>query len=81
MIKEFQFSYEELNIQPEDLTLLLGFDDGVIPEPFPDIIKQALADAPNFCTIRGGYKIFETIQIDQNKTERRETGRWDLLRL
>lgn len=65
MIKEFHFSFDELNIIPKDLTDLLGFEDGIIPEPFPEIIEQALLDAPQFCTIKGGYKIFESIEINQ----------------
>lgn len=65
MIKEFYFSFDELNIIPKDLTDLLGFEDGIIPEPFPEIIEQALSDAPQFCTIKGGYKIFESIEINR----------------
>ncbi len=65
MIKEFHFSFDELNIIPKNLTDLLGFEDGIIPEPFPEIIEQALLDAPLFCTIKGGYKIFESIEINQ----------------
>ena len=65
MIKEFQFSFDELNIVAKDLTDLLGFEDGIIPEPFPEIIEQALSEAPQFCEINGGYKIFESIEINQ----------------
>ena len=64
MIKEFQFRFDELNIVTADLTLLLGFEDGVIPEPFPEIIAQALNDAPLFCNIQGGYKTFDSIEIN-----------------
>lgn len=65
MIKEFQFNFEDLGIQPEDLIPLLGFDEAIIPEPFPDIINKALKEASGFCKIHGGYKTFETIKIDQ----------------
>lgn len=65
MIKEFQFCFEELDIQSKDLIPLLGFDDGNLPEPFPEMINQALKETPHFCKVRGGYKIFETIKIDQ----------------
>lgn len=67
MIKEFKFSFEALNILPEDLTALLGFEEGIIPEPFPEIIEHALAEAAGFCNIRGGYKIFNPIEINQNE--------------
>jgi len=64
MIKEFQFSFDELNINPEDLSEFLGFTDGVVPEPFPEIIQEALKDAPQFCEIKGGYKIFDSIEVN-----------------
>lgn len=69
MIKEFQFSFEELNIVPKDLTDLLGFENGNIPEPFPEIIEYALLEAPKYCNIKGGYRIFDIIEINhQNAT-------------
>ncbi len=64
MIKEFRFRFEELNILPEDLTELLGFENESIPEPFPEIIQQAIKDAPQHCKLSGGYKIFNTIDIN-----------------
>ncbi len=64
MIKEFHFSFDKLNIIPKDLTYLLGFENGVVPEPFPEIIEQALLEASQFCTINGGYKIFESVEIN-----------------
>ncbi len=67
MIKEFQFPFDELNIVAEDLTVLLGFEDGIVPEPFPAIIQKALNDAPRFCEIRGGYKTFDSIEINIGK--------------
>jgi len=65
MNKEFHFSFDELNIAPKDLTDLLGFENGIIPEPFPEIINQALIDAPQFCNIKGGYKIFDSVEINK----------------
>ena len=63
MIKEYSFLFNELNIIVEDLTALLGFENDFIPEPFPEIIEQALKQAPQFCDIRGGYKIFNSVEI------------------
>jgi len=67
MIKEFQFHFDELNIVLEDLTELLGFEDGLAPEPFPEIIEQAISDASQHFTIKGGYKVFDSISIDLQK--------------
>lgn len=69
MVKEFQYPFNELNIMPEDLTGLLGFENGPLPEPFPEIIQQAINNAPQYCDIKGGYKIFNSIEINlKNKS-------------
>ena len=58
MIKEFRFSFNELGIVNSDIEELLGFEDAIVPEPFPELIEHALNIAPSICNIRGGYKIF-----------------------
>lgn len=64
MIEDFQYSFGELGVVESDIAELLGFDPEVIPEPFPDLIAQGLLKAPDLCSIKGGYKIFESIQIN-----------------
>lgn len=73
MIKEFQYTFEELEIEKSDIEELLGFENSELPEPFPELIDIALKHAPSICNIRGGYKLFnpdkvsvgsENIQID-----------------
>lgn len=64
MIEDFQYSFDELGVVESDIAELLGFDHEVIPEPFPDLIAQGLLKAPDLCSIKGGYKIFESIQIN-----------------
>ena len=58
MIKEFQYSFNELGIENSDIAELMGFEDGIIPEPFPELIEYALNHAPSICNIRGGFRIF-----------------------
>ncbi len=41
MIKEFQYTFEELGLATIDLGELMGFEDGKIPEPFPELINNA----------------------------------------
>lgn len=64
MIKEYQYSFEELGIVSGDIEELMGFETGNVPEPFSELIEIALNKAPEICKIRGGYKIF-----NQNETE------------
>jgi hypothetical protein len=67
MIKEFRYSFNELGIVNSDIAELLGFEDGKIPEPFPELIEYALNYAPSICNIRGGFKIFNNDEVAIDK--------------
>jgi len=67
MIKEFQYSFNELEIANSDIEELLGFEEGIIPEPFPELIASALSYAPSVCKINGGYKIFNNADVAIDK--------------
>jgi hypothetical protein len=68
MIKEFRFRFDDLKIKKSDIGELMGFDSGDIPEPFPDLIDIALKKAPSICHIKGGYKVFNRVEInDKNQ--------------
>jgi hypothetical protein len=67
MIKEFQYSFNELEILNSDIEELLGFEEGAIPEPFPELIASALSYAPTICNIKAGYKIFNHTEVGTDK--------------
>jgi hypothetical protein len=67
MIKEYQYSFKELKIVNRDIEELLGFEEGIIPEPFPELIDFALNNASSICNIRGGYKIFNPDETSIDK--------------
>jgi hypothetical protein len=67
MIKEFRFSFNELGIVNSDIEELLSFEEGIIPEPFPELIEHALNIAPSVSNIRGGYKIFNNNETEIDK--------------
>lgn len=69
MIKEFQYTFDELEIVKSDIEVLLGFDGSELPEPFPDLIEFALKSAPSVCDIRGGYKIFNHNEVAINSED------------
>lgn len=60
MIKEFEYTFGELTIGRNEIGDLMGFEEGVIPEPFSELIDFALNNVPTECRIRGGYKIFNS---------------------
>lgn len=67
MAKTFQFRYEELQILPEEIEEFMGFEPGQSPEPFPELIAQALNLAPKHCHIKGAFQIFSEISIHPQK--------------
>ncbi len=68
MIKEFQFSFADLEITANNISEMMGFENGVVPEPFPELINYALDLTLPESNIRGGYKIFGSNDsgIDKN---------------
>jgi len=38
MIKEFSYSFNEIDVNPRDINVLLGYADDVLPEPFSDYL-------------------------------------------
>ncbi len=67
MIKEYSYLFNELKIISSDLEELLGFEDGIMPEPFPEIIETALNEAPEYCNAKGGFKIFNSFKQNIKK--------------
>ncbi len=63
MMTEY-FSFSNLNISPEDIEELMGFEPDESPVPFPELIQTGLHLAPGLCHIIGGYKIFSNIKTD-----------------
>ncbi len=65
-MKTQHFSFAELSIVPEDIEELMGFGSGTSPDPFAELIETGLKQAPEFCQIIGGYKIFRNVIIDSH---------------
>ncbi len=65
-MKTEYFSFTRLNIAPSDIEELMGFEPGQSPAPFPDLIENGLRQAPEYCRIVGGYKLFEKFHVDVN---------------
>lgn len=45
MIKEYNFEFDELIINQEEISSVLGYGNGLLPEPFDEYTKMALHDA------------------------------------
>jgi hypothetical protein len=54
-LKQVEFSFEELDVRQDVLERMMGFTPGEVPEPFPELITDALAAAPGLFDIKAGY--------------------------
>ncbi len=67
MIKEFRYTFDELDVIKSDIEILLGFENSELPDPFPELIEHALEHAPLICDIKGGYKLFNSDEVAINR--------------
>lgn len=66
-LKNYTFTFDELQIKPGEIEELMGFEPGESPEPFPELIEEGLKAAPNHTKIEGGFVIFEQVEVDREK--------------
>lgn len=66
-IRNFEFSFHELNITPNLIEEMIGYPAGQSPEPFPDMIAAALEQGPELCRIRGSLTISKRFIVDNKE--------------
>jgi hypothetical protein len=59
----YQFSLPELPLKMEWVESLLGYPEGNLPEPLPEVIRSILEEAPEHTDIQGGYMIMDQFEI------------------
>ena len=64
-LRNFAFSFEELDITPDQLEEIMGYLPGQSPEPFPEMINSALEKGPELCTIRGSVALSADFTVDK----------------
>lgn len=69
MIKEYQFSFDELNINVQEIFELMADENGFIPEPFQDMTHELLLKNKGCKGICGGYQIVEIKAFIASKKE------------
>lgn len=66
MIYEFNYSFSELPLNKDNLYSLLGFDEGVLPEPFDEYVSEAIKFAEELCKIQGAFCIADNVEIQSD---------------
>lgn len=55
MIHEYSYTFNQLTIDHQYLSSMLGFPDGDLPEPFNEYVFEAFSQASALCNIRGAF--------------------------
>ncbi len=61
------YTFKGLDIAPSEIEELMGFEPGQSPAPFPELIEDGLNQAPEYCHIAGGFKVFQNFNVDVSK--------------
>lgn len=65
-MKELRLDYQDLDIQDSDLEVILGFEQGAVPEPFGQYISEALSEVSRLSDARAGYRVCSHPEIDSS---------------
>ena len=63
MIRPITYSFSELTIDKVNLSAMLGFPEGNLPEPFDLYVAEAFQEAEMICDIQGAYCFTKTIEF------------------
>ena len=69
MIHEITYSFNDLSLDREYLSEILGFPDGVLPEPFDGYVVEAFQEAINVCDIRGAFCFSEKSEFASDNSK------------
>jgi hypothetical protein len=67
MIYEFTYSFKELTLNKDYLSAMLGFPDGILPEPFDEYVAEGFKQAEKLCEIRGAFCFSENNEFTPDK--------------
>jgi Vitamin B12 dependent methionine synthase, activation domain len=64
-LKNFAYTFNELDVKVEHIEEAMGYDRGQSPEPFPDMIAFALGQCDQMCDIQGSLLVSDNFSIDK----------------
>lgn len=67
MIREFAYSFSQLAINPSEIAVLLGYSDGILPEPFAGYLSEAIRKTATFDDICGAIYISDQVGFSNHK--------------
>jgi hypothetical protein len=65
-LKNFAYSFDELDIHVAQVEEAMGYGKGQLPEPFPEMICTALGLSSDLCNIQGSLMIPDNFSLDSS---------------
>ena len=69
MIHEISYPFNELTLDKDYLSAMLGFPDGILPEPFDEYVVEAFHEAELICDIRGAFCFSEKSEFTPDNSK------------
>ena len=67
-LKDFTYSFNELEISVALVEEAMGYGKGQSPEPFPEMIASAIEQSADLCNIKGSLLISDRFSLDHSET-------------
>jgi hypothetical protein len=64
-LKDFAYSFNELDIKLEHVEEAMGYAIGQTPDPFPAMISEALEQGSELCNIKGSLLVSHNFTLDK----------------
>ena len=65
-LKNFAYSFNELDVKVEHIEEAMGYGRGQSPEPFPDMISFELEQCDDLCNIKGSLLLSKNFSTDKS---------------
>lgn len=74
MIEKFSYSFKDLKIDRQEISRLLGYPEGNLPEPFSGYLDEAIRRAGDLCQIHGATYISNQLRFSDKKDKLMVSG-------
>jgi hypothetical protein len=68
MIHETSYLLENLKLDLDHLSAMLGYPGGFLPEPFNEYLDQAVREAHTLCNIKGAFVFKKDVEFSENRS-------------
>lgn len=62
-VKTYEFMLSELEVHPDKVLSLMGFNAENAMEPFPEMVRLELQKLKDISSIKGGFRILENVEV------------------